>query len=62
MTSPEPLMLAKAAGDMGSFTVLLSTYFSWLPDAAALLTILWLSLRIWETKTVQDWRERRRCK
>ena len=27
----------------------------WLPDVAALLTIFWLSIRIWETDTVKGW-------
>lgn len=26
----------------------------WLPDAAAGMTILWLALRIYESRTVQD--------
>lgn len=25
----------------------------WLPDAAALVTIIWLSIRIWESDTIQ---------
>lgn len=29
------------------------TYFALLPDIAALFSILWLAIRIWETKTIQ---------
>jgi len=27
---------------------------TWLPPIASLFTIVWLGLRIWESKTVQD--------
>ena len=27
---------------------------AWLPPVASLFTIVWLGLRIWESKTVQD--------
>ena len=27
---------------------------AWLPPIASLFTIVWLGLRIWESKTVQD--------
>jgi len=31
----------------------IATLAGWLPDLTALLTIVWLSLRIWESDTVQ---------
>jgi hypothetical protein len=33
---------------------------NWLPAAAALWTIVWTSIRIYETKTVQDWLKARK--
>ena len=30
------------------------TLIGWLPPIASMLTIVWLSLRIWESTTVQD--------
>ena len=33
----------------------IATLAGWLPDITALLTIIWLSLRIWESDTVQRW-------
>ena len=33
----------------------LGTLIDWLPAVAALLSIVWTSLRIYETKTVQGW-------
>ena len=33
----------------------IATLAGWLPDITALLTIIWLSLRIWESDTVQGW-------
>lgn len=32
-----------------------ATFFGLLPDVAALLTVIWLALRIYESKTVQGW-------
>jgi len=40
--------LAAVLGGFGSYLALL-------PDIAALFSILWLAIRIWETKTVQSW-------
>ena len=31
----------------------IATIAGWLPDVAALLTIVWLSIRIWESSTMQ---------
>ena len=33
----------------------IATLVGWLPDITALLTIIWLILRIWESDTVQGW-------
>lgn len=30
-----------------------ATLFGWLPEATALLTFIWMAIRIWETDTVQ---------
>lgn len=30
-----------------------ATFIGWLPDVAAVLTIIWLAIRIWESETVQ---------
>jgi len=43
----------KAAGDLTSATILLGTLAQVLPAIAALLTIIWTSIRIFETSTVQ---------
>jgi hypothetical protein len=34
---------------------LLATFAGWLPHISALLTVIWMGLRIYETKTVQKW-------
>jgi hypothetical protein len=39
----------KHAGDILSAGVVLGTLFDWLPGVAALLTVLWTMLRIYET-------------
>lgn len=47
--------------DAGSVAIMIATIASWLPSIAALLTVVWTGLRIYETKTVQKllgkWKE-----
>jgi hypothetical protein len=43
--------LAAVAGGIGS-------WFALIPDVAAILSIIWLTLRIWETETVKRWTRR----
>lgn len=43
----------KTAVDTGAIGVLIATLFSWLPHATALVTFVWICIRLWETKTVQ---------
>ena len=45
------LDVAAVAGGFGS-------WFALLPDVAAILSIAWLALRIWETETVKRWTKR----
>lgn len=45
----------KPAGDIISIGVAVATFVSWLPSIAALLTIVWTCIRIYETETVQGW-------
>ena len=40
--------LAAVAGGIGS-------WFALIPDVAAILSIIWLGIRIWETETVKRW-------
>ena len=39
--------------DLLSLGVVFATFADWLPSIAALLTIVWTTIRIWETRTVQ---------
>ena len=50
---------AKHLGDAISIVTVLATLATWLPPLAALFTIIWTSIRIYETKTVQDWLKRK---
>jgi hypothetical protein len=45
-----------------SLVTVLGTLIDWLPAVAALLSIVWTSLRIYETKTVQGWISRAKRK
>lgn len=44
---------AKAIGDLLSVATLLGSLISLLPAVAAILTIIWTAIRIYETDTVQ---------
>jgi len=48
---PENILLM----DLTSIGVLLGSLASILPAVAAIFTIVWTSIRIYETKTVQKW-------
>jgi CHASE2 domain-containing sensor protein len=48
----------KVAGDIVSVSTVIATIAGWLPAVAALLTIVWTGIRIWETDTVKKWRKR----
>jgi len=41
--------------DAASFFTVIGTITSMLPAVAALFTIIWTAIRIYETKTVQGW-------
>lgn len=41
--------------DALSLTTVLATLAAWLPPLAALASIIWTGIRIYETKTVQYW-------
>ena len=45
----------KYAIDAASFFTVVGTMISMLPAIAALFTIIWTAIRIYETKTVQRW-------
>jgi hypothetical protein len=44
---------AKSVGDTLSVVTVVGTLMQYLPAIAALITIIWTSIRIWETDTVQ---------
>ena len=46
--------VAKTAGDVVAASVTVATILEWLPALAALFTIIWTAIRIWETATVQS--------
>ena len=43
----------KHLGDVLSIGTVVATLAAWLPPLAALFTIIWTAIRIYETKTVQ---------
>jgi hypothetical protein len=53
---------AKQLGDAASVAVVLGTLAAWLPAIAALVSIVWGLIRIYETNTVQGWMTRRKEK
>lgn len=49
---------AKQAADALSIATVLGTLMNWLPAVAALTSLVWSLIRIWETDTVQKWVKR----
>ena len=50
----------KHAIDAASIFTAVGSVLAWLPSVAALFTIVWTGIRIYETKTVQTWVKRRK--
>lgn len=46
--------------DVLSVATVLATLSAWLPPLAAAASLIWGLIRIWETRTVQDWAKRRK--
>lgn len=44
----------KHLGDLVSVGVAMATIAQWLPAVAALMTVVWTLIRIWETRTVRS--------
>jgi hypothetical protein len=53
MTGPDETL--KHVADAASVVTVIGTLTNVLPHAAALFTIIWTSIRIYETDTVQKW-------
>jgi len=49
---------AKTAVDALSIGAVIATLAGWLPALAALASLIWTCIRIYETKTVQGWLNR----
>lgn len=49
------LETVKHVVDWAAVIVMVGAVASWLPSLAALFTIAWTGLRIYETRTVQGW-------
>jgi hypothetical protein len=48
--------------DVVSIGLTFATLISWLPHVTAVLTFAWTCIRLYETKTVQNWLARRRAR
>ncbi len=51
---------SKTLLDLVSAAVAVGTIAAWLPPLAALLTIVWTLIRIYETETVRGWLGKRK--
>jgi hypothetical protein len=51
----EPL---KSAGDVGAFGIVIATIVDVLPAASAVLSVIYISIRIFETETIRKWLRR----
>ena len=50
---PDNAEVVKAVGDVLSIVTVVGTLIEMLPSVAAVFTIVWTGIRIWETDTVQ---------
>ena len=50
----ENVELVKATADALSIVTVVGTLLEMLPSVAAIFTIVWTGIRIWETETVQN--------
>lgn len=41
----------KVVLDLGAFGTIAASFAGWLPSFAALLSVIWISIQIWESKT-----------
>jgi chromate transport protein ChrA len=53
--APHHFEQTKHAVDALSIGTVVATLAGWLPSIAALATLVWTCIRIWETATVQKW-------
>jgi hypothetical protein len=44
--------------DATAMAVVGAAWVNWLPDLAALFTMIWVLIRIWETDTIRKWTKR----
>lgn len=59
MTLSDKIEHVKQIGDALSLSALVAVFFQYLPQATALLSFIWVCIRLYETKTVQRWLGRR---
>lgn len=50
---PDNAEVVKSVGDVLSIVTVVGTLIEMLPSVAAIFTIVWTGIRIWETETVQ---------
>ena len=50
---PDNAEVVKSIGDVLSIVTVVGTLIEMLPSVAAIFTIVWTGIRIWETETVQ---------
>lgn len=60
MNVREILSEHSAEGDAGAFAIVVGSMAEMLPPVSAVLSIVWLSLRIWESDTLREWTGRQR--
>lgn len=60
MSSETAIQVVKGVGDVAAVGVTVGTVLQWLPALAALFTIVWTGIRIYETRTMQKLIKRRK--
>jgi len=45
----------KSVLDLGSVGVIIASFMEAVPNITALLALIWMAIRLWETDTVRGW-------
>ena len=56
----QPTINASVAVDVAGIGVIISAMVGWIPIFAAFVSLIWFSIQIWESRTIQHWLNNRR--
>lgn len=58
--SVQPTVSSNIAVDLAAIGLTSATIVGWIPAAAAFASLIWFTIQIWESRTIQHWINNRR--